>query len=344
MVVTGQMDRAAAPSAEPPTTRRWVTRALALAFLSGSVFLLMAGTAAALDIDDPLGDVTGVVDDATGVVDGATGAVTDTAEPVLENVTDTVEPVLENVTDTVEPIVVEVIQTVDEVTDTVEPIVDEVVKTVDEVTDAVEPIVDDVTDTISNVVDPIVDVVEPIVDDTTDAIGDVTDPILGGTPPTEDGVVAPPDTGGGTPPSDDGVVATPDTGGGEVVEPGLPGSDDGDAPDQSGVALVFGDAEPLWDAPSAVTGIAPVAWYSSASDVPTAFGDLAERRNPSSSVMPVASPLGGVDPGGAFGAAGLLAIVGLSTRLLLPLIRSPNAPRVPPLRSAALALSVERPG
>jgi hypothetical protein len=58
----------------------------------------------------------------------------------------------------------------------------------------------------------------------------------------------------------------------------------------------------------------------------------------------VPSPLGGVDPGGALSVVGLFAILALTMRLLLPRIRSTNAPGVPNLRSAALALSVERPG
>jgi archaellum component FlaC len=346
------MDREAAPSAEAHNSRRWVTRVVALAFLSGSVFVLMAGTAAALDIDDPIGDVTDVVDDVGGVV-------TDTVEPVVENVTETVEPVVENVTETVEPVVDEVTEAVkpvvdeaseavkpvvdevteavkpvvDEVTGAVGPIVDEVIENIDDVRDAVEPIVGDVTDTVSDVVDPIVDVVEPIVDDAPGAIGEVVDPVLHDTPD-----VIRDDTGtipGDTPPSDDVIVAPPP-----------PASqDETDPAERGGVSVLLGHGDPTASDLAVGVGLTDSMLIdASMSGSSTAFGDLSSRRGTSSADPTVGTPFGGVDPGGAFGIAALLAILALSTRLLLPRLRSTTAPRVPALRSAALALSVERPG
>jgi hypothetical protein len=162
------MDDEASPGPVPRTvSHRWGARILAVAFLAGSLFLLLAGTAAAVEVGDP------VLEEATEVVDGVTDVVADTVEPIVDEVTDTVEPVVDEVVDTVEPIV-------DEVTDTVEPVVNEVV-------DTVEPIVDDVTDTVSDTVDPVVDIVDPVVDETTEVIGDVTDPVVDGGPSTDDG-------------------------------------------------------------------------------------------------------------------------------------------------------------
>jgi len=248
--------------------------------------------------------------------------VTDAVEPVVENVTDTVEPVVENVTDAVEPVVEKVTDTVEpvveNVTDTVAPIVDEVTGTVDDVTDAVEPVLDGATDAIG-------DLTDPILDEVTETVDDLTDPILGDAPSDDDAVGVRPQ------PDDDPIVSGP------------PGST---APGPGATtAFLLGDARSAGETSTSIVGVT-TSWITGApaSGVLTTFTDIETQRARSSSVVPVGAPPGGPGGTGAFAAAGLFAILALCVRLLLPRMRSTNAHGTAELRSAALALSVERPG
>jgi hypothetical protein len=222
----------------------------------------------------------------------------------IETVTGTLDPVGETVTDKVDPVG-------ETVTDTVDPVVETVTDTVDPVVETVTDTVDPVVETVQDTVDPVVETVKETVDPVVETIG----------------------------------VAVPEP---KAIDPGLPLSRvivseprsaevvlDGRTAERTGA---FGGGSFGGDLPlaAASTTMAPSIGVSGT----RAAGGATDEGSTGGPNL----PLGGSGAGQSLTLLILFAALATTVRAFRPPILFSIVPRAVAMQSAALALSVERPG